>query len=66
KEVTKERATIVISHRLSSLMYADEILFLDEGSIIERGSHDSLLEFNGRYRALYELQAGLSAKEAKV
>ena len=65
KEVTKERATIVISHRLSSLMYADEILFLDEGSIIERGSHDSLLEFNGRYRALYELQAGLSAKEAK-
>jgi len=65
KEVTKERATIVISHRLSSLMYADEILFLDEGSIIERGSHDSLLEFNGRYRALYDLQAGLSAKEAK-
>jgi len=64
KEVTKERATIVISHRLSSLMHADEILFLDEGSIVERGNHDSLLAQNGRYRALYDLQAGLNGEEA--
>jgi len=65
KEVTKERATIVISHRLSSLMHADEILFLDEGSIVERGNHDSLLEQNGRYRALYDLQAGIPTEEAE-
>jgi ATP-binding cassette subfamily B protein len=58
KEVTKERATIVISHRLSSLMHADEILFLDEGHIVERGTHDSLIEMGGRYKALYDLQAG--------
>jgi len=64
KEVTKERATIVISHRLSSLMHADEILFLDEGSIVERGNHDGLLAQNGRYRALYDLQAGLNGEAA--
>ncbi len=58
KEVTKERATIIISHRLSSLMHADEILFLDEGSIVERGNHDSLIELGGRYKALYDLQSG--------
>ena len=58
KEVTKERATIVISHRLSSLMHADEILFLDEGNIVERGNHESLIEKEGRYKALYDLQAG--------
>ena len=66
KEVTKERATIVISHRLSSLMHADEILFLDEGSIVERGDHDSLLAQNGRYRALYDLQAGLTENSGEA
>jgi len=62
KEVTKERATIVISHRLSSLMHADEILFLDEGSIVERGNHESLIDLGGRYKALYDLQAGKSSE----
>jgi len=66
KEVTKEQATIVISHRLSSLMHADEILFLDEGSIVERGNHDSLVAQNGRYRALYDLQAGLTENSGEV
>jgi ATP-binding cassette subfamily B multidrug efflux pump len=58
KEVTKSRATVIISHRLSSLMHADEILFLDAGRIVERGSHTELLAKNGRYRALFDLQMG--------
>ena len=56
REVTKERAVIIISHRLSSLMHADEILFLEGGIIVERGSHEKLLAKGGRYRDLYELQ----------
>ena len=58
KEVNKTRATIVISHRLSSLMHADEILFLDAGRVVERGSHPELLAKGGRYKALFDLQMG--------
>ena len=50
------RVTIVISHRLSSLMHADQILFIEDGRIVERGSHLELLARGGRYRALYDLQ----------
>ena len=56
QEVTADRATIVISHRLSSLMHANEILFLEGGRIVERGSHAELLAQGGKYRDLYELQ----------
>ena len=55
-ELTKDRATIIISHRLSSLMHADEILFIEEGKIVERGSHEDLLTQGGHYNDLYELQ----------
>ncbi|MEM7123948.1 MAG: ABC transporter ATP-binding protein [Pseudomonadota bacterium] len=57
KDLVRERAVIIIAHRLSSLMHADEILFLDAGRIVERGSHDELMARNGRYRELYDLQA---------
>ncbi|ODT83235.1 MAG: multidrug ABC transporter [Pelagibacterium sp. SCN 64-44] len=50
------RVTIVISHRLSSLLHADRILFLENGRILEQGTHEELLALNGRYRALYDLQ----------
>ncbi|MEQ1899640.1 MAG: ABC transporter ATP-binding protein [Devosia sp.] len=56
RRYARERVTIVISHRLSSLMHADLILFLEDGQIVERGSHLELLARNGRYRALYDLQ----------
>ena len=54
--LTMDRATIIIAHRLSSLMHADEILFLEEGRIVERGSHDELIAEAGRYAELYLLQ----------
>jgi ATP-binding cassette, subfamily B, multidrug efflux pump len=56
RKFAKDRVTIIISHRLSSLMHADQILFLEDGQIVERGSHLELLARNGRYRALYDLQ----------
>jgi ATP-binding cassette subfamily B protein len=52
-----DRATIIIAHRLGSLMDADEIVFLDAGRIVERGSHDELLRLGGRYASLYALQS---------
>jgi ATP-binding cassette subfamily B protein len=56
KDAVKTRAVIIIAHRLSSLMHADEIVFLDNGKIIERGRHDQLMARNGRYASLYKLQ----------
>ncbi len=56
RRFAKDRVTIVISHRLSSLMHADKILFMEDGRIVERGTHDELLALGGRYRALYDLQ----------
>ena len=57
EDIVKLRAVIIIAHRLSSLMHADEIVFLDGGRIVERGSHDELVALGGRYRELYDLQA---------
>jgi ATP-binding cassette subfamily B protein len=57
KDTVKQRAVVIIAHRLSSLMHADEILYLDGGRIVERGSHDELVKLEGgRYRELYDLQ----------
>ena len=56
QEVTRTRATIIIAHRLSSVMHADEILFLEAGRIVERGSHEELIRQRGRYAALHALQ----------
>jgi ATP-binding cassette subfamily B protein len=54
--VTEDKATVIISHRLSSLMHADEILVLDEGRIVERGNHMQLLQAGGYYATLHALQ----------
>ena len=56
-DLTRERAVIIIAHRLRSLLHADEIIFLEEGRIVERGRHEDLLALEGRYRALWDLQA---------
>ncbi|MBN1685496.1 MAG: ABC transporter ATP-binding protein, partial [Spirochaetales bacterium] len=56
-EISLDKVVVIIAHRLSALMHADEILFLDGGTIVERGNHQQLLALNGRYRALYDLQS---------
>ncbi|MEX1220593.1 MAG: lipid A export permease/ATP-binding protein MsbA [Idiomarina sp.] len=52
----RDRTSIVIAHRLSTIENADEILVLEDGSILERGSHQQLLESEGAYHQLYNLQ----------
>ena len=61
-DISWDKVVIIIAHRLSALMHADEILFLDEGKIIERGNHDDLISQNGRYKALFELQSSMSGE----
>jgi len=53
------RTTLVIAHRLSTIRTADQILVMDEGRLIERGTHEDLLQAGGRYQELWQLQSGL-------
>jgi ATP-binding cassette subfamily B protein len=55
-ELCKGRTTLVVAHRLSTIRNADEIIVIEDGRIIERGTHDTLLAADGRYRNLYALQ----------
>ena len=56
-ELIKDRTSIVIAHRLSTIKQADQILVIEAGSIVERGTHDQLIEKQGRYFELYTYQA---------
>lgn len=57
-EVLEEgRTTFIIAHRLSTIKHANQIIVLDKGRIIERGTHKDLLEQNGTYAMMYEMQA---------
>lgn len=56
-EVVKEgRTTFIIAHRLSTIQNADQILVLDAGQIVERGTHDQLMQLNGRYAEMQRIQ----------
>jgi ABC-type multidrug transport system fused ATPase/permease subunit len=59
-ELMKGRTTFVIAHRLSTFRNADQILVLEDGRIVERGTHRELMTAAGRYRALYEKQYGVA------
>ncbi|GAA4470692.1 ABC transporter ATP-binding protein [Nibrella saemangeumensis] len=62
KRIMENRTSVIISHRVSSAKLADKIIVLDDGEIVEQGSHEELLAHNGAYRELYEKQ--LQAEEA--
>jgi len=50
------RSSIVIAHRLSTIRDADQIVVLEKGAIVETGTHDELMQIDGLYRKLYEIQ----------
>ena len=56
-KLMENRTSIVIAHRLSTIQHADEIIVIEDGQIIERGSHHTLMENGGAYRKLVALQA---------
>ncbi|MBU6289990.1 MAG: ABC transporter ATP-binding protein, partial [Chloroflexi bacterium] len=65
ERVMRGRTTFVIAHRLSTVRHADQILVLDHGRIVERGTHDALLGAGGAYASLYQAQfAGQEAVAA--
>jgi ATP-binding cassette subfamily B protein len=57
RQLARERITILISHRFSTVRMADQIAVLNRGRIVERGSHEELMRLNGRYAHLFTLQA---------
>jgi ABC-type multidrug transport system fused ATPase/permease subunit len=62
--LVKERTTLVIAHRLSTVRQADQIVVLDKGRIIEKGSHDALIAANGHYAKLWQTQTDLIEENA--
>ena len=56
KKLMKGRTSIVIAHRLSTIQNVDKIIVLHHGEIVEQGTHQQLLNLNGYYRRLYDLQ----------
>ncbi|HMH18288.1 MAG TPA: metal ABC transporter permease, partial [Burkholderiales bacterium] len=61
--IARGRTTLVIAHRLSTVMDADQILVLDQGHIVERGTHRTLLEQGGAYAQMWALQLQEEAEQ---
>jgi len=63
-EVMKGRTTIVIAHRLSTIIHADQVIVIDQGRIVDRGTHEELIESSALYQELYQTWASSDEKEA--
>jgi ATP-binding cassette subfamily B protein len=66
REVSRNRTTLIIAHRLSTVVEADEILVLEAGRIVERGRHDALLARNGHYAAMWRRQQAEREEEPET
>lgn len=66
EEISEGRTTVVIAHRLSTVVKADEILVMDDGQIVERGTHDDLIAMDGTYSAMWQRQREVSEVEEKL
>jgi len=65
KRIAVNRTTLTIAHRLSTIADADQILVMEQGRIIERGTHQQLLAANGTYARMWELQQQEETTQAK-
>ena len=54
RELTRDKTVVVVAHRLPTIRHADQILFLDAGQVVERGSHDELIALGGRYADFWD------------
>ena len=61
--ISRGRTTLVIAHRLSTVRHADRIVVMEQGQVVESGTHESLLKQNGAYAGLWRVQAGLRPAE---
>ena len=66
KEKLEEATVILIAHRVTTLMQADCIMVLDKGKIAEIGSHEELMEKNGIYRKIYDMQMTVEEEEVEA
>ncbi|MCL6444723.1 MAG: ATP-binding cassette domain-containing protein, partial [Alicyclobacillus sp.] len=64
QEVRRNKTTLIIAHRLSAVRHADQIIVLDEGRLVERGTHEQLLALGGIYAQMYALQEAGAPMEA--
>lgn len=65
-EMTKDKTSIYISHRLSSTKFCDEVLLLDDGQILEQGTHHDLMALGGKYAEMFEIQSHYYTEETEV